>query len=155
MAHNVELDAPMQYEHGALKFGAGTPNVSGPVGWAAAIDYLNRIGRDAVRGHEQALTDYALKRLSEVRGLRIIGPKTAADRIPVFAFAVEGRKPADLIKDLDTAGIAVRGGDLASLPLLKRLGITAAVRASCYLYTDSTDIDALVATLNQRSGSKS
>lgn len=147
MAHDVELDGPISYEHAALKFGAGTPNVSGPVGLAAAMDYLNRIGRDAVRRHEQSLTEYALKQLGAVRGLRILGPRTAVDRIPVFAFSIEGRKPADVVKDVDTAGIAVRGGDLASLPLLKRLGVTAAVRASCYLYTDFADIDRLVDAL--------
>jgi cysteine desulfurase/selenocysteine lyase len=155
MTHDVDLDAPMRYEHGALKFGAGTPNVSGPIGWAAAIDYLNRIGRTAVRDHEQALTEYALKRFSEIGGLRMIGPRTATNRIPVFAFSVEGRTPAGLVKDLDTAGIAVRGGDLASLPLLRRLGITSAVRASCYLYTSFADIDAVVAAIQHEGSSPS
>ena len=154
MAHDVELELPIPYEHAALKFGAGTPNVSGPVGLAAAIDYLNRIGRDAVRNHEQSLTEYASSRLGEVRGLRILGPRTATDRIPVFAFTLEGRTPAEIVKDLDTAGVAVRAGDLASLPLLKRLGVTAAARASCYLYTDFGDIDRLADILHQTQRTK-
>jgi cysteine desulfurase / selenocysteine lyase len=154
MAHDVELELPIPYEHAALKFGAGTPNVSGPVGLAAAIDYLNRIGRDAVRNHEQSLTEYASRRLGDVRGLRILGPRTAADRIPVFAFTLEGRTPAEIVKDLDTAGVAVRAGDLASLPLLKRLGVTAAARASCYLYTDFGDIDRLADILHQTQRTK-
>jgi cysteine desulfurase/selenocysteine lyase len=152
MTHDVDLDAPLQFEHGALKFGAGTPNVSGPVGWAAAIDYVNRIGRTALSEHERALNQYALKRLGEVDGLKIVGPKTAAQRIPVFTFSVTGRTPESLVKDLDAAGVAVRGGDLASLPLLKRLGLTAAVRASCYLYTSVADIDALVDALKKPAG---
>lgn len=154
MAHDVDLESPIPYEHAALKFGAGTPNASGPVGLAAAIDYLNRIGRDAVRSHEQSVTEYALTRLADVRGLRILGPRTGADRIPVFAFTLEGRTPADIAKDLDTAGVAVRAGDLASLPLLKRLGVTAAARASCYLYTDLGDIDRLADALNQTQDAK-
>jgi cysteine desulfurase / selenocysteine lyase len=154
MAHDVDLGSPIPYEHAALKFGAGTPDASGPVGLVAAIDYLNRIGRDAVRRHEQSLTEYTLKRLGDVPGLRILGPRTAADRIPVFTFTLEGRKPAEIVKDLDTAGVAVRAGDLASLPLLKRLGVTAAARASCYLYTDFGDIDRLADVLNQTQGPK-
>lgn len=149
MAHDVELEGPIPYEHGALEFGAGTPNVSGPAGLAKAIDYLHRIGRDALRHHEQSLTEYALKRLGDVRGMRILGPRTVTNRIPVFTFTIEGRTPAEIVSDLDVAGIAVRAGDLASLPLLKRLGVTAAARASCYLYTDLQDIDRLVDALNQ------
>jgi cysteine desulfurase/selenocysteine lyase len=65
----------------------------------------------------------------------------------VFSFVIENRQVLDVVKELDTMGIAVRGGDLASLPLLKRMGVNAAIRASCYAYTSTEEIDQLVAAL--------
>jgi SufS family cysteine desulfurase len=146
MAHNVDLDG-QTLEHAALKFGAGTPNVSGPVGLAAAVNYVNAIGREKIASHETALTAYALDRLLRVPGLRIIGPTAAERRIPVFSFVLQGTTPQELMRGLDAQGIAVRAGDLASLPLLKRLGVTAAARASCHLYTSTEDVDRLVEAL--------
>ena len=150
MAHDVDLESA-SYEHAALKFGAGTPNVAGPVGLAAAVGYLTGVGRDAIRKHERALTEHALARLDGIRGLRVLGPTTAVDRVPVFSFSLEGWKASDLVRELDGLGIAIRGGDLAALPLLKRLGLTAAARASCYLYTTTDEIDRLAATLERLS----
>jgi cysteine desulfurase/selenocysteine lyase len=147
MAHDVEFDGPIAYEHGALRFGAGTPNVAGPVGLAAAIDYINARGRENIQRQEAALTAYALGRLSEIKGLTVLGPLTAAGRIPVFSFTVSGFEPAQLVKALDARGVALRAGDLASLPLLKHFGVRTALRASCYLYTDRTDIDRFVEAL--------
>jgi cysteine desulfurase/selenocysteine lyase len=148
MAHDVEADSAA-YEHGALKFGAGTPNVSGPVGLAAAIGYLDDVGRATIRDHEQRLTTHALERLSAIRGLRVLGPRNAVDRLPVFTFALDGRTPADIVRALDAEGIAIRGGDMAALPLLHRLGIRAAARASCYLYTTAAEIDRLADVLER------
>jgi cysteine desulfurase/selenocysteine lyase len=148
MAHDVSLES-VHYEHAAFKFGAGTPNVSGPIGLAAAVAYLNAIGREAVYKHERALTAYALQELAGVPGLRLLGPKAAVDRVPVFSFVVDRRSPLDLVRELDVEGIAIRGGDLAALPLLERLGATAAARASCYLYTTLDEVDRLVAVLRR------
>ncbi len=136
------------YSPGALKFGAGTPNVSGPVGLAAAIRFIERVGADAIWRHEQSLTRHALGRLLDIRGLRIIGPKSPAERIAVFSFAIDGVSPQDLVVALDAPGIAIRGGDLAALPLLKRFGVTRAARASLYLYTTIEEIDRLADALS-------
>jgi cysteine desulfurase/selenocysteine lyase len=146
MAHEVDADGA-QYEHGALKYQAGTPNVSGPVGLAAALDVLDRIGLDAVRRHDDALVAHAGKRFARVPGLRVLGSLEASGRLPVFTFALRGVATARLVAALDAEGIAVRGGDMAALPLLRRFGLTDAVRASCYLYTTLDEIDRLADVL--------
>jgi cysteine desulfurase/selenocysteine lyase len=145
-AHEVGLESA-EYSPGALKFGAGTPNVSGPVGLAAAIRFIERIGFPAIVAHEHTLTSHALRRLSDVPGLRLLGPTSAAGRIALFSFTVDGVTPQRLVTAMDARGIAIRGGDLASLPLLERLGCTRAARASLYLYTTTKEIDRLVDAL--------
>lgn len=79
----------------------------------------------------------------------MLGPRLAQHRLPVFSFVVAGHSPAEILRQLDARGIAVRAGDLAALPLLKRLGVTEAVRASCYLYTETGDLDRLVSALSE------
>jgi cysteine desulfurase/selenocysteine lyase len=154
MVHEVELEsAPVCFAEGALKFEAGTPNVAGAVGLAAAVRFLESLGRKELWTREQGLTEHVLSRLGKVKGLRILGPTKASERISVFSFVVENGKPLDIAASLDRLGIAVRAGDLASLPALKRFGVTAAVRASCYIYTSAEDIDRLVAGLQQRGSS--
>ncbi len=152
MAHDVGIDGAELDRHlsaGAHKFGAGTPNVAGAVGLAAAIRFLRTIGMRELREHEAALVTRGLERLLPVRGLRLIGPREPSDRIGVFSFTLEGFTVPEVVRALDSEGIAVRGGDLASRPLLERFGATAAVRASCYLYTTAGDIDLLAATLHR------
>lgn len=153
MAHGVDFDA-QEYEHGSHKFSAGTPNVSGAVGLAAAIGYLSSQSRQALQQHESRLTQHALERLAEIPGLRVLGPRRPEQRVPVFSFVIQGQSPQTILTHLDSRGIAVRAGDLAALPLLKRFGVSAAVRASCYLYTQTDEIDRLATALHQltRSG---
>jgi cysteine desulfurase/selenocysteine lyase len=146
MAHEIDLGS-QEFDHAARKFGAGTPNVSGAVGVAQAVRYLNSQDRAAVERHEAELTHHALEQLTDIPGLRLLGPKEAAGRIPVFSFVLANHSPGEILHYLDSRGIAVRAGDLAALPLLKRLGVNAAVRASCYLYTQSGEIDRLVQAL--------
>jgi len=148
MAHEVDV-ASQAFEHGALKFGAGTPNVAGPVGLAAAVTYLNGLDRSRIERHEAYITQYALERLTAIPGLQLLGPKQASGRLPVFSFALANRSPQEILQYLDSQGIAIRAGDLAALPLLKRFGVNAAARASCYLYTGTHDIDRLVAALQE------
>ncbi len=147
MAHGIDLGS-QEYEHGSRKFGAGTPNVPGAVGVAAAVRYLRSHDRASIVRHEARLTHYALARLLEVPGLRLLGPMQAAQRVPVFSFALPNHLPQAILRYLDTQGIAVRAGDLAALPLLKRFGVSAAVLASCYLYTQIADIDRLARALH-------
>jgi cysteine desulfurase/selenocysteine lyase len=148
MAHEVTATGA-ELEHGALKYQAGTPDVAGPVGLSAAVSFFEQAGRDAVQRHDEMLAAHGLLRLREVPGLRIIGPTTASNRVPVFTFTLPGRSAAAIAAHLDQQGIAVRAGDMAALPLLRRFGVTEAVRASAYLYTTAADIDRLAAALRQ------
>ena len=151
MAHQIDLSS-QEFEHGARKFGAGTPNVADPVGLAAAVRYMNNLGRNAIEQHEARLTQHGLERLTDIPGLRLLGPKMSSERLPVFSFVLAGHSPQETLRHLDAHGIAVRAGDLASLPLLKRFGVSSAVRASCYLYTQPEDIERLAGALNESIG---
>jgi selenocysteine lyase/cysteine desulfurase len=79
----------------------------------------------------------------------ILGPRAPAQRVPVFSFVSATHSPEEILRHLDDRGIAIRAGDLAALPLLKRFGVNAAARASCYLYTQADDIDRLIAALRE------
>jgi len=151
MVHDVEIDSAAPFfAEGGLKFEAGTPNVPGAVGLAAAITFLGYLDLKRLWAREQELTRHALSSLQKVKGLRILGPIEPRERISVFSFVLESRQALEVVKALDAMGIAVRGGDLASLPLLKRMGVTAAVRASCYVYTTTADIDQLIQGLGEK-----
>jgi cysteine desulfurase/selenocysteine lyase len=142
MAHDVDLDSAV-LEHDGQKFQAGTPNVSGPIGLAAACGYLNSLGRDAVAAHERAITSRALAVLGQVPGLKLIGPSSAENRLPVFCFTLPNVDVPAIVKALDAEGVAIRGGDMAALPLLQRFGTRAAARVSCYLYNSIDEVDRL------------
>jgi cysteine desulfurase / selenocysteine lyase len=140
MAHDVGVDSAALSD-AALKFGAGTPNVSGAVGLAAAADFLSGLGRPRTWAHEQSITCHFLDRIRGIRGVHLLGSDSAPDRVGVFSFTVDGMTPPAVAIALDERGIAVRAGDLASLPLLERFGQRGAVRASCYLYTTLEEVD--------------
>jgi cysteine desulfurase/selenocysteine lyase len=147
MAHEVDATSA-QFEHGALKYQAGTPNVSGPVGLAAAIEMLSEIGFDALARHDRMLVEHASRRFAGVPGLRILGTMAdLANRVPVFTFTLGSIPVQHIVAALDEQGIAVRAGDMAAMPLLKRFGVSEAARASCYLYTTLDEIDRLVDAL--------
>jgi cysteine desulfurase/selenocysteine lyase len=146
MAHAIDI-ASQEFEHAARKFGAGTPNVSGAIGLAAAVNYLNALDRGVIERHEALLTRYALEQLKQIPDLRLLGPSTPIDRLPVFSFVLPQQSASEILHYLDSQGIAVRAGDLAALPLLKHFGVSAAARASCYLYTQAAEIDRLCAAL--------
>jgi cysteine sulfinate desulfinase/cysteine desulfurase/selenocysteine lyase len=148
MAHEVTEHGAV-LEHGALKYQAGTPDVAGPVGLAAAVAFFEQAGRAAVLRHDELLSTHGLTALREVPGLRIIGPSTAANRVPVFTFTIAGHAPGAIAAHLDQQGIAVRAGDMAALPLLRRFGVSEAVRASAYLYSTPADLDRLAAALRR------
>jgi cysteine desulfurase / selenocysteine lyase len=147
MAHDVDFERA-DFEHGALKFQAGTPDVAGPVGLAAAVRFVEAAG-SLLRRHDDELVQYGLVRLAEIPRLRIIGPRGADRRIPVFTFVLEGLAPTTIARALDARGIAVRAGDMAALPLLKRFGAAEAVRASAYVYSTRGDIDRLADALRE------
>lgn len=129
------------------KFEAGTPNAAGAVGLAAACDYIDAIGHDALLAWEQELARLAMHTLSRVDGIRLFGPENLEERLAVFSFALEGVHPHDIATVLDAEGIAVRAGHHCAGPLMTRLGVPATARASFYLYNTTEEIDRLAAAL--------
>lgn len=129
------------------KFEAGTPNVEAAVGLAAAMDYLESVGRTTVAAHEAELARHAIARLGEFEGIRVYGPST--ERAGVVSFTFAGIHPHDLATVLDQDGVCVRAGHHCAQPLMRRLNVPATVRASFYLYNDAGDVDALIGGLRK------
>ncbi len=125
------------------KFEAGTPAIAEAVGFGAAVDYLSRLGMPAIAAHEHDLVAYALDRLEEIPGLRLLGPP-AEKRGGVAAFVLNGIHPHDVAQILDRQGIAVRAGHHCAQPLHEKFGLSATTRASFYLYNTREEIDLLV-----------
>lgn len=126
------------------KFEAGTPNIAGAVGLAAAVDYLENVGLDAIHEHEMALTRTALEGLDGVGGLRILGPANPAERAGVVPFVIEETSAQDLATILDAQGIAVRAGHHCAQLAVDRFGLSATTRASFYLYNTVQEVERLV-----------
>ncbi len=133
------------YNDAPFRFEAGTPNIAGAIGLAAAADYLEGLGLDAVAGHEADLLAYGTRRLEEVEGLRLTG--TAPHKAGVLAFVLDGIHPHDIGTILDSEGVAVRTGHHCAQPLMDRFGVPATTRASIGVYNTREEIDALVAAL--------
>lgn len=130
------------------KFEAGTPNIADVIGLGAAIDYLERIGMKNVRSHEMLLTRYALEKLSAVPDLKIYGPKDASRRGGVISFNFQSVHPHDVAYIIDEAGVALRSGHHCAQVLMEKLDVAATSRASFYLYNTTSEIDALVRSLD-------
>ncbi|MCK1211836.1 cysteine desulfurase [Streptococcus uberis] len=126
------------------KLEAGTPNIAGAIGLAAAIDYLESLGMSAIQNHERELVSYILPKLQAIDGLKLYGPGNPMDQTGVLSFNLDGLHPHDVATALDYEGIAVRAGHHCAQPLLRHLGISAAVRASFYIYNTKEDCDRLV-----------
>ncbi|WP_288567909.1 aminotransferase class V-fold PLP-dependent enzyme [uncultured Lactobacillus sp.] len=131
------------------KFEAGTPNISGAIGLAAAIDYLNSIDLQLVKEHETELTAYVLEKLSKISGLTIYGPKESYERTGVISFNLKGIHPHDLATALDLDGIEVRAGHHCAQPLMESLETESTVRASLSIYNNKNDIDKLTSSLQE------
>jgi cysteine desulfurase/selenocysteine lyase len=129
------------------KFEAGTPNISGAVGLAAAIDYLEGLGIDAIASHEQRLLEEGTAELERIPGLTIIG--TAAHKASCISFTLEGIHPHDLGTILDSEGVAVRTGHHCAMPVMEFFGIPATARASFGCYSSREDLQRLVAALHK------
>lgn len=125
------------------KFEAGTPNMAGVIGFAAAIDYVNQIGFDAIQSHENKLLTYATKLLLEIDGLKIVG--TSQNKIGVIAFTLHNAHPHDVATILDQSNIAIRAGHHCAMPLMDYLNVAALSRISFGIYNELSDIDALMA----------
>ncbi|HYC62973.1 MAG TPA: cysteine desulfurase [Thermoanaerobaculia bacterium] len=129
------------------KFEAGTPNIAGVVGLAAALQYVSAIGLDAISAYEHDLERYATQHLGEIKGLRFIG--TAREKAAVISFVLEGVHPHDIGTILDQEGIAIRTGHHCAQPLMMRFNVPATGRASFGLYNTREEADALVAGLQK------
>jgi cysteine desulfurase/selenocysteine lyase len=129
------------YNELPYKFEAGTPHISGAVGLAAAIDYVDTIGLDKIGAWESTLLAHAHARLGAIEGLRIIG--TAAHKAGLVSFVVEGVHPHDLGTILDEEGVAIRTGHHCAMPAIEFFKVPATARASFGLYTTLEEIDRL------------
>lgn len=126
------------------KFEAGTPNIAGAIGLGAAVDYLWRIGMEDVRKHEMELTEYAIKQLSGIPEVTILGSLDPKKRGGVISFNVGNIHAHDVASILDSEGVAIRSGHHCAQPLMEFLGIESAARASFYIYNTKDDVDLLV-----------
>jgi cysteine desulfurase/selenocysteine lyase len=133
------LDAPMRFE-------AGTPHIVGAIGLHAAVNWVGKLGIDAIHAHECALAEEAREALRSIAGVTLYGP---ADSAGIVSFNVDGVHPHDTATILDDAGVAVRAGHHCAQPLMRWLGIEATARASFAAHSDSSDIAALVRGIEQ------
>jgi cysteine desulfurase/selenocysteine lyase len=136
-----------KYHNAPGRFEAGTGNIADAVGLGAAIDYVTRIGMEAISQYEHYLLIYATQLLKEVPGLRLIG--TAPDKASVLSFVLEGYKTEEVGHELNKQGIAVRSGHHCAQPILRRFGLESTVRPSLAFYNTCAEIDLLADTLHR------
>jgi cysteine desulfurase/selenocysteine lyase len=129
------------------KFEAGTPNIAGAIGAAAAVDFMEQIGYKSIKEHETGLLRYALNRLAQIPDLTVFGPRDLQERSGVIAFALGDAHPHDIATILDSEGVAIRAGHHCAQLVMKHLGVSATARASFSLYNTTDDVDRLVAGL--------
>ncbi|MGD9656349.1 MAG: cysteine desulfurase [Methylocystis sp.] len=146
MIETVTRDA-VTYNDPPQRFEAGTPPIAQAVGLGAALDYMESLGRDAIRAHEAGLTAYAHQRLSRIDGLKIYGQ--APDKGPILSFDMAAAHAHDIATVIDRSGIAVRAGTHCAMPLLDRFGVTSTCRASFALYNTREEIDRLAEALEK------
>jgi cysteine desulfurase / selenocysteine lyase len=136
------------YADPPARFEAGTPAIAQAIGMASALRWMDSVGMEAIRMHEQEIAAYALERLTEVPGLRVFGPPAGPERLGPVSFELDGVHAHDVSEILDRHGVAVRAGHHCAQPLMDRLGIPATARASFGVYTTPEEIDRLVEGLD-------
>lgn len=129
------------------KFEAGTPDMAGAIGFAAALDWLDSVGIDNAAAHEHALLEYATEKMQEIPGLRLIG--TARHKGGILSFVMQNAHPHDIGAILDQEGVAIRSGHHCTMPLMERYGLSGTARASLAVYNGRDDVDQLVAGLHK------
>jgi cysteine desulfurase/selenocysteine lyase len=140
MIFNVTFEKTT-YQDPPHRFEAGTPDISGAIGLATALDFIEGLGRDNILEHEEALTGYGVDRLSRIPDLQLVG--AGQRRLGILSFDLKGIHPHDVATVLDRHHVAVRAGHHCAQPLLDKLGLGATTRASLGVYNDERDIDAL------------
>ena len=151
LIEDVFLDRAI-YQHPPLRFEAGTPHIAGAIGLGAAAEYLQSIGMENIRAHEKELLSYAREKLSQIRGIKFLGPEDIEKRSGVLSFIIDGIHPHDVGSFLDEQGIMIRVGDHCAKPLHKKLKIPASCRMSFYLYNAQEDIDRAADALQKLAG---
>lgn len=146
MILSVSLDSST-YKAPPTRFEAGTPDIAGAIGLAAAMDYLDGIGLERIQAHGEALTHRAWEGMSGLPGIRLLGPREP--RAPLIAFALKCAHPHDLVEYANTRGLALRGGHHCTQPLMKRYRLPGTSRASFYLYNTETEVDAMLEILHE------
>jgi cysteine desulfurase/selenocysteine lyase len=146
MIVTVSEDA-VTYNEAPHRFEAGTPAIVEAVGLGAALDYMMKLGHEAIAAHEASLNDYAMQRLGEMNSIRIFGK--ARDKAAIIAFEMKGAHAHDVATVIDRAGVAVRAGTHCAMPLLARYGVTSTCRASFGLYNTHEEVDRLVEALRK------
>ena len=131
------------------KFEAGTPNIAGVIGFGSAIDYLSQLGMETVRKHEMELTQYALDKMSQIKGIVIYGPKDVSKRGGVISFNFHDVHPHDVATIVDREGVAIRSGHHCAQVLMEKLNVAATNRASFYIYNTKQDVDKLIQSLGK------
>jgi cysteine desulfurase/selenocysteine lyase len=146
MIVNVTLDKS-SFKKAPHRFEAGTPNIAGAIGLAAAIDYIEGIERAGIFEHDSQLTRYAMERFTELPGMRVLGP--SSERGAIVGFVMNRAHPHDLTTFADQYGLAMRGGHHCNQPLMRRFGLTGTTRASFYFYNTLEEIDRMIEILRQ------
>jgi cysteine desulfurase/selenocysteine lyase len=131
------------------KFEAGTPNIAGAIGLGAAVDYLSTIGMRNVHNHEKEITEYALRRMSEVKSVVTYGPRDVNGRVGVISFNVGDAHAHDVASILDEEGVAIRSGHHCAQPLMEFLNLPATSRASFYIYNTREEVDVFIKGLEK------
>ena len=140
------------WARGVDKWEAGTPSVAGAVGLAEAVKYHQNLGMEEIRRHEEELMSYAIKRLVEIKEVKLVGPKDVKNRSGVVSFVYDKVHAHDVAEVLNSEGIAVRSGHHCTMPLHQRLGLVATTRVSFYVYNDKKDVDRLIEGLEKVKG---
>ena len=136
-----------EFKHAPHRFEAGTPDISGPVGLHAALDYLDNIGRENIWKHDQELAHYAYEKLAALKNVRLFGPKK--DRAGLVSFLLDDVHAHDVVMLADQAGVALRGGHHCTQPLMHKLGVESTARASFYFYNTRAEVDRFIEVVQE------
>lgn len=136
-----------EYKQAPHRFEAGTPDISGPIGLHAAMDYLDAIGRENIWRHDQELAAYAFEQLSALKDIRIFGPRQG--RAGLVSFLLKDVHAHDVVTLADQGGVALRGGHHCTQPLMHKLGVESTARASFYFYNTRAEVDRLIDVIRE------
>jgi cysteine desulfurase / selenocysteine lyase len=139
----------IRYNDLPYRFEGGTPNIADVIGFGSAVDYLNKVGMDKVREHEIDITSYAIKSITDVRGVTVYGPSNPKHRGGVLSFNISDIHPHDLATIMNDHGVAIRSGHHCAQILMERLDVSATSRTSFYIYNTKEEVDIFIDALNQ------